>query len=226
MNQRLEGKLGREGAPWYVLVLESDTSREGGRLSADGVVRSHVRGCRRRLVTLFGEVKVRRCGYSAPEEVSLFPLDGDLNLPRTATRERGSKTHYRWDDDMNKDKGSLRLYLAIIFITLTVSHRLAAEATLGRFPLCEASSALLMTCPGGDGECLLVGDNEQGKELYLFPFQDQKPDSDAQRAVGLHLGDGKEISDIEALAGVSGDEILVFASHSRNASCEVKPKRR
>jgi len=127
---------------------------------------------------------------------------------------------------MNKDKGSLRLYLAIIFITLTVSHRLAAEATLGRFPLCEASSALLMTCPGGDGECLLVGDNEQGKELYLFPFQDQKPDSDAQRAVGLHLGDGKEISDIEALAGVSGDEILVFASHSRNASCEVKPKRR
>ncbi|MFH0341675.1 MAG: hypothetical protein ACHBNF_05980 [Chromatiales bacterium] len=28
------------------------------------------------------------------------------------------------------------------------------------------------------------------------------------------------------LAGVSGDEILVFASHSRNTSCEVKPKRR
>jgi len=46
-----------------------------------------------------------------------------------------------------------------------------------------------------------------------------KPDSDAQRAFGLHLGDGKEISDI------SDDEILVFGSHSRNTSCEVKPKR-
>ncbi len=40
----------------------------------------------------------------------------------------------------------------------------------------------------------------------------------------MHLRDGKEISDIEALAG-AGDEILVFASHSRNTSCEVKPKR-
>jgi hypothetical protein len=25
---------------------------------------------------------VRRCGYSAPEEGSLFPLDGELNLPK------------------------------------------------------------------------------------------------------------------------------------------------
>ena len=127
---------------------------------------------------------------------------------------------------MRKHKRALRLRFAIIFTALTVSDRLAAETTLGRFPLCEASSALLVTCPGGDGECLLVGDNEQGKELYLFPVQDHKLNSDAQRAFDLHLGDGKEISDIEALAGVSGDEILVFASHSRNTSCEVKPKRR
>jgi hypothetical protein len=31
-------------------------------------------------VTIFGEVEVRRCGYSAPEEGS--PLDGELNLPK------------------------------------------------------------------------------------------------------------------------------------------------
>lgn len=127
---------------------------------------------------------------------------------------------------MRKYKRAFPLHFAIILTALTVSDRLAADATLGRFPLCEASSALLATCPGGDGECLLVGDNEQGKELYLFPIRDQKLDSGAQRAFDLHLGDGKEISDIEALAGVSGDEILVFASHSRNTSCEVKPKRR
>ena len=127
---------------------------------------------------------------------------------------------------MPKRKRAFPLHFAIIFTALTVSDRLAAEATLGRFPLCEASSALLVTCPGGDGECLLVGDNEQGKELYLFPVQDHKLNSDAQRTFDLHLGDGKEISDTEALAGVSGGEILAFASHSRNTSCEVKPKRR
>ncbi|MGH7423032.1 MAG: ISKra4 family transposase, partial [Candidatus Methylomirabilales bacterium] len=33
-------------------------------------------------MTIFGEVEVRRCGYSAPEEGSLFPLDGELNLPK------------------------------------------------------------------------------------------------------------------------------------------------
>lgn len=54
-----------------------------GVRGADGVMRSHVReGCRRRLVTIFGGVEVRRCGYSAPEEGSLFPLDGELNLPK------------------------------------------------------------------------------------------------------------------------------------------------
>jgi hypothetical protein len=127
---------------------------------------------------------------------------------------------------MRKHKRALPLHFATILTALAVSDGLAAEATLGRFPLCEASSALLVTCPGGNGECLLVGDNEQGKELYLFPVRDQKLDSGAQRAFDLHLGDSKEISDIEALASVSGDEILIFASHSRNTSCEVKPKRR
>ena len=119
------------------------------------------------------------------------------------------------------------LYFAIIFTALTVSDRLlAAEATLGQYPLCEVSAALLVTCPGGKGECLLVGDNEQEKELYLFPIKDQKLDSDKQSAFDLHLGDKKEISNIEALAGVSGDEILAFASHSRNTSCEGKKNRR
>ncbi len=127
---------------------------------------------------------------------------------------------------MRKHKRPLPLHFAVMITALTVSDRLAAETTLGRFPLCEASSALLVTCPGGDGECLLVGDNEQGKELYLFPFQDQKPDSGAQRPFDLHLPDDQEISDIESLARVSGDEILVFGSHSRNSSCKVKQKRR
>jgi hypothetical protein len=121
----------------------------------------------------------------------------------------------------------VRLYFLIVFTTLLIgSDSQAVEAILGRFPLCEASAALRVACPGGDGDCLLVGDNEEGRELYLFPIRDQKINSDGQRALDLRAGDGNEISDIEALASVSSDEILVFASHSRNSICEVKPKRR
>ncbi len=127
---------------------------------------------------------------------------------------------------MRKYKKFFPLHVAIIFTAMTISNGLAAEAILGQYPLCEASSALLVVCPGGDGECLLVSDNEQEKELYLFPVKNGKLKTDAQRAFDLHLGGGKKISDIEALAGVSGDEILAFASHSRNTRCEVKQKRR
>lgn len=86
----VEGLISREGTELMRRLLQGHLevraaaeTREAGVRDADGVVRSHVReGCRRRLVTIFGEVEVRRCGYSAPEEGSLFPLDGELNLPK------------------------------------------------------------------------------------------------------------------------------------------------
>ena len=128
---------------------------------------------------------------------------------------------------MRKHKRFFPLHFAMIFMAWTVSDRLLAEeAILGQYPLCEASSALLVACPGGIGECLMVGDNEQKKELYLFPVKDQKLDSGKQSVFDLHLGDDEELSDIEALAGVSDNEILAFASHSRNTSCEGKKDRR
>jgi len=124
---------------------------------------------------------------------------------------------------MRKHKRIFPLYFAVILTTLTLSDRVAAEETLGQYPLCEASAALLIACPDGKGECLLVGDNEQEKELYLFSVKDQKPDSSTQRI--FDLPNGVEISDIEALAGISDDKVLAFASHSRNTRCEIKPKR-
>jgi hypothetical protein len=49
---------------------------------SDGVVRPHCReNCERSLMTEFGEVVVRRKGYSAKGAESLFPLDAVLNLP-------------------------------------------------------------------------------------------------------------------------------------------------
>ncbi|MDD5267774.1 MAG: DUF3616 domain-containing protein [Methylococcales bacterium] len=125
---------------------------------------------------------------------------------------------------MRKHKIIFSLHFVIIFTALMVSDRLlAAEETLGHYPLCEASAALLVACPDGTGECLLVADNEQGKELYLFPVNGQKLDSNVQGI--FKLPNGVEISDIEALAGISSDKVLAFASHSRNTSCEIKPKR-
>ena len=49
---------------------------------SDAVARTHIRtGCKRNLMTLFGQVKVRRIGYSARSVTSLFPMDAQLNLP-------------------------------------------------------------------------------------------------------------------------------------------------
>ena len=49
---------------------------------SDGVERRHLReGCERGLMTLFGDVEVRRQGYGARGVCSIFPLDAELNLP-------------------------------------------------------------------------------------------------------------------------------------------------
>jgi hypothetical protein len=51
-------------------------------VGADGVERNDCRpGCKRPLMTLFGEVTVRRCGYGKYGGQWLYPLDAKLNLP-------------------------------------------------------------------------------------------------------------------------------------------------
>jgi len=51
-------------------------------IGADDIERTHVRvNCKRKLTSLFGEVSVRRMGYGTRGHNSLFPLDGELNLP-------------------------------------------------------------------------------------------------------------------------------------------------
>ncbi len=50
---------------------------------SDGIIRCRCRGnCERDLMTEFGEVVVRRKGYSAKGAESLFPPDAQLNLPQ------------------------------------------------------------------------------------------------------------------------------------------------
>ncbi|MCI0438787.1 MAG: ISKra4 family transposase [Chloroflexi bacterium] len=50
-------------------------------VGADGVVRRHCREGERRLMSLFGEVEVKRLGYGARGERGLCPLDAELNVP-------------------------------------------------------------------------------------------------------------------------------------------------
>jgi hypothetical protein len=47
----------------------------------DGVERTHMRRRGRALESIFGTVEVSRLAHGKPGVISLFPLDGDLNLP-------------------------------------------------------------------------------------------------------------------------------------------------
>jgi len=49
---------------------------------ADGLERNHRKdGCARNLMSLFGQVEIRRIGYGKFGSQNLFPLDANLNLP-------------------------------------------------------------------------------------------------------------------------------------------------
>jgi len=100
---RLEGKTAGEMKHGEIEALVFEAGNEANRLllqahfdlrcnleerresvtGSDGVVRTHCRcGCERSLMTVFGKVTVRRRGYSASGVQSVFPMDGELNLPQ------------------------------------------------------------------------------------------------------------------------------------------------
>ena len=84
----VEAFLHREGTALLRRLLQGHLDLRARRAvkrdavsGCDGVERTHVReGCSRGLMTLFGEVEVRRRGYSARGCASVYPLDGALNL--------------------------------------------------------------------------------------------------------------------------------------------------
>ena len=112
--------------------------------------------------------------------------------------------------------GILITFNAIAFETVTIPR-------LGSHPLCEASAARFIACPDGQGECLLVGDNEQKDKLFLLHADQILPYVIHQQS--LPFG-SEEIADIEALVNLSSSKIIVFGSHSRNSKCEAKKNRR
>jgi hypothetical protein len=105
-----------------------------------------------------------------------------------------------------------------------------SAGSLGGFPVCEASAALFVPCPGSGARCLLVGDNEERTGLFLYELDGEGRPGHRRDLAFDHLLPGdpgdRGLSDIEALAGLPSGEIAVFGSHSRNSECEAKGKRR
>jgi hypothetical protein len=124
-----------------------------------------------------------------------------------------------------------RTLAPVLGLLLAAAGSAAEPAGLGGHPVCEASAALFVPCPGESGrECLLVGDNEERQRLFLYPFDDGKLAIAERREVDitplLASEEEYELSDIEALARLSDGEILVHGSYSRNKNCARRKKRR
>jgi hypothetical protein len=67
----------------YLDLLTIREPRSRDVTTPDGAAFTHCRpNCERGLMTIFGEVTVRRKGYSLRGVPSVFPLDGQLNLPK------------------------------------------------------------------------------------------------------------------------------------------------
>ncbi|EQD74629.1 hypothetical protein B1A_04378, partial [mine drainage metagenome] len=61
--------------------LAKQEEKQDRVIAASGTVRRQARERCRSLMTLFGEVRVHRLGYSDRRTDSVFPLDAQLNLP-------------------------------------------------------------------------------------------------------------------------------------------------
>ena len=88
-HDQVEALIKEQGTEVMRLLLQGHLDVRSKReqrmesvLGADGVARTRCReNCERNLMTEFGQVVVRRKGYSAKGAESLFPLDAELNLP-------------------------------------------------------------------------------------------------------------------------------------------------
>jgi hypothetical protein len=86
----IESLLEKEGREILRLLFQAhldvraeEEQRMGSVYGKDLIERRHCRSnCQRNLTTLFGELVVRRLGYSGVGLSSIFPLDAKLNLPK------------------------------------------------------------------------------------------------------------------------------------------------
>lgn len=120
----------------------------------------------------------------------------------------------------------LLVIIGFVFFLSSCIFTAESEATpeiLGKYPVCEPSSIVKVNCPDSGKNCFLVGDNEVKKSLFLYSIDAEKLKADTQKELSA---ENWEISDIEGMANLEKDRILVLGSYSRNSECEVKKNRR
>jgi len=105
---------------------------------------------------------------------------------------------------------------------MLTSARTRAQSILGHGPFCEGSAALIVDCPNEPGRCLLVGDNEEPRLLFLFALRNEGTALGGQQKVKLQVDKDTELSDIEALTRLPTGEIIVLPSYSRKSDCDAK----
>ena len=126
---------------------------------ADGAVRTRCReNCVRNLMTEFGQVVVRRKGYSAKGVESLFPLDAGLNLPedkyssqlcRLVVQEVADSSFDEAVDSIRNTTGGKVPKRQIIEQTVQISQDFDAFYNLAGEP--EKTSDLLIITVDGKG---------------------------------------------------------------------------
>ena len=91
----------------------------------------------------------------------------------------------------------------------------APATVLGAWPVCEPSGARWVPCANaGTSRCVIVGDNEQSKQLFLFtPTGTGDLAADFKK---IAFADGTKLKDIEAI-DATPQGFVVFGSHSRKS---------
>jgi len=85
------------------------------------------------------------------------------------------------------------------------------------FPVCEPSAALAIECPDSGQQCLVVADDDLTENLFLFTPARSGPALLGPKFLPLPK---PAVDDIEALALLERQTILIFGSHSRKKNCK------
>jgi hypothetical protein len=117
----------------------------------------------------------------------------------------------------------LGLALALSFVFALAAR---AQTPLGRFPVCEPSTAARISCSEDEQSCLLVGDNEEEKDLFLYRVRETEQVLEPAGKRRFRVRFPGKVGDIEAMATLGAREVLVFGSYSRDRSCDPKGSRR
>lgn len=217
-HDRVESLIKEQGTEVMRLLLQGHfdvrSMREPQMESlqgADGVVRTHCReNCERKLMTEFGQVVVRRKGYSGKKGVeSLFLLDAQLNLPedkysselcRLAAYDVANSSFDEGVEAIRNTTGGAIPKRQIIEQTVKMAQDFDAFYSLPAEP--EKTSDLLVITVDGKG---IVMRQEDLRETTRKAAEKQKESHGARLAPGEKLN-RKRMAEVAAVYSLEAQE--------------------